>query len=312
MGGYVATIGMFDGVHQGHQFVLHHVVQQAQERGLQSLCITFDHSPRQEQVLTPLDEKLRLIRQTGIGHIEVLAFTPELKSLTARQFMEQVLKEHLHVCVLLTGYDNRFGYNRKEGFDDYVRYGHELGIEVIALPPLPQHPSNTQHPSPITQVSSSVIRQLLTEGQVEEAAACMGHSYTITGHVTHGEHMGTGMGYPTANLVADDPSQLIPASGVYAVYVFPNTQRPSPDTQPSPNTQCPLPYKGMMNIGTRPTFGKHPQTLEVHLLHYHGDLYDQQLSVSFVSRLREERRFENAETLKEQIKQDAIKAEQVL
>ena len=312
MGGYVATIGMFDGVHQGHQFVLQHVVQQAQERGLQSLCITFDHSPRQEQVLTPLDEKLRLIRQTGIGHIEVLAFTPELKSLTARQFMEQVLKEHLHVCVLLTGYDNRFGYNRKEGFDDYVRYGHELGIEVIALPPLPQHPSNTQHPSPITQVSSSVIRQLLTEGQVEEAAACMGHSYTITGHVTHGEHVGTGMGYPTANLVADDPSQLIPASGVYAVYVFPNTQRPSPDTQPSPNTQCPLPYKGMMNIGTRPTFGKHPQTLEVHLLHYHGDLYDQQLSVSFVSRLREERRFENAETLKEQIKQDAIKAEQVL
>ena len=312
MGGYVATIGMFDGVHQGHQFVLQHVVQQAQERGLQSLCITFDHSPRQEQVLTPLDEKLRLIRQTGIGHIEVLAFTPELKSLTARQFMEQVLKEQLHVCVLLTGYDNRFGYNRKEGFDDYVRYGHELGIEVIALPPLPQHPSNTQHPSPITQVSSSVIRQLLTEGQVEEAAACMGHSYTITGHVTHGEHVGTGMGYPTANLVADDPSQLIPASGVYAVYVFPNTQRPSPDTQPSPNTQCPLPYKGMMNIGTRPTFGKHPQTLEVHLLHYHGDLYDQQLSVSFVSRLREERRFENAETLKEQIKQDAIKAEQVL
>ena len=118
MGGYVATIGMFDGVHQGHQFVLQHVVQQARERGLQSLCITFDHSPRQEQVLTPLDEKLRLIRQTGIDHIEVLAFTPELKSLTARQFMEQVLKAQLHVSVLLTGYDNRFGHNREEGFDD--------------------------------------------------------------------------------------------------------------------------------------------------------------------------------------------------
>ena len=302
----IVTVGMFDGVHQGHQFVLQHVVQQAQERGLQSLCITFDHSPRQEQVLTPLDEKLRLIRQTGIGHIEVLAFTPELKSLTARQFMEQVLKEQLHVRVLLTGYDNRFGYNREEGFDDYVRYGHELGIEVIALPSLPQHPSNTQHPSFITQVSSSVIRQLLTEGQVEEAAACMGHCYTITGYVTHGEHVGTGMGYPTANLVADDPSQLIPASGVYAVYVSPNIQNPTTITQHSSS------YKGMMNIGTRPTFGEHPQTLEVHLLHYQGDLYDQRLSVSFVSRLREERRFENAEILKEQIKQDAIQAEQVL
>lgn len=300
MGGYVATIGMFDGVHQGHQFVLQHVVQQARERGLQSLCITFDHSPRQEQVLTPLDEKLRLIRQTGIDHIKVLAFTPELKSLTARQFMEQVLKAQLHVSVLLTGYDNRFGHNREEGFNDYVRYGHELGIEVIALPPL------TQQSSPNTQVSSSVIRQLLTEGQVEEAAACMGHCYTITGYVTHGEHVGTGMGYPTANLVADDPSQLIPASGVYAVYVSPNIQHPTTITQ------HPLPYKGMMNIGTRPTFGEHPQTLEVHLLHYQGDLYDQRLSVSFVSRLREERRFENAEILKEQIKQDAIQAEQVL
>ena len=300
MGGYVATIGMFDGVHQGHQFVLQHVVQQARERGLQSLCITFDHSPRQEQVLTPLDEKLRLIRQTGIDHIEVLAFTPELKSLTARQFMEQVLKAQLHVSVLLTGYDNRFGHNREEGFDDYVRYGHELGIEVIALPPL------TQQSSPNTHVSSSVIRQLLTEGQVEEAAACMGHCYTITGYVTHGEHVGTGMGYPTANLVADDPSQLIPASGVYAVYVSPNIQHPTTITQHSSS------YKGMMNIGTRPTFGEHPQTLEVHLLHYQGDLYDQRLSVSFVSRLREERRFENAEILKEQIKQDAIQAEQVL
>ena len=299
MKGFVATIGMFDGVHQGHQFVLRHVVQQAQERGMQSLCITFDHSPRQEQVLTPLDEKLRLIRQTGIDHIEVLAFTPELKSLTARQFMTQVLKEQLGVSLLLTGYDNRFGHNREEGFDDYVRYGQKLGIEVRSLPPAPSEGEGEA-------VSSSLIRQLLTNGNVEEAAVCMGHRYTITGRVTHGEHVGTGMGYPTANLVPDDPCQLIPASGVYAVYVSPNTQHPSP------NTQHPSPYKGMMNIGTRPTFGAHPQTLEVHLLHYQGDLYDQQLSVSFVSRLREERRFDNAETLKEQIRQDAIQVEKVL
>ena len=284
MEGYVATIGMFDGVHLGHQFVLRQVVEKAHTLGLQSLCITFDHSPRQEQVLTPLDEKLRLIRQTGIDHIETLAFTPELKSLTAKQFMTQVLKDQLSVSVLLTGYDNRFGHNREEGFDDYVRYGRELGIEVTALPPLTGWEN--------TQVSSSGIRQLLTDGHVEEAAECMGHRYTITGRVTHGEHVGTGMGYPTANLVPDDPCQLIPAPGVYAVLVSP--------------------YKGIMNIGTRPTFGEHPQTLEVHLLHYHGDLYDQQLNVSFVSRLREERRFDNAETLKEQIRQDALLAEKIL
>ena len=229
----------------------------------------------------------------------MLAFTPELKSLTARQFMTQVLKEQLGVSLLLTGYDNRFGHNREEGFDDYVHYGRELGIEVKGLPPAPSEGEGEA-------VSSSLIRQLLTNGNVEEAAVCMGHRYTITGRVTHGEHVGTGMGYPTANLVPDDPCQLIPASGVYAVYVSPNTQHPSP------NTQHPSPYKGMMNIGTRPTFGAHPQTLEVHLLHYQGDLYDQQLSVSFVSRLREERRFDNAETLKEQIRQDAIQVEKVL
>ena len=305
MSGFVATIGMFDGVHLGHQFVLRQVVERAHTMGLESLCITFDHSPHREQILTPLDEKLRLIRQTGIDRIETLAFTPELKALTAKQFMTQVLKNQLGVCVLLTGYDNRFGHNREEGFDDYVRYGQELGIEVMNLPPLAQHPSpNTHHPSPITQhpspnICSSYIRQLLQAGNVSEATACLGRHFTITGRVVHGEHIGTSLGYPTANLLPDDPRQLIPAAGVYAVLV-------------SPNTHHPTPFKGMMNIGTRPTFGQHSQTLEVHLLHYQGDLYDQQLSVSFVSRIREERRFDNVETLKEQIKQDAIQAEQAI
>ena len=305
MEGYVATIGMFDGVHLGHQFVLRHVVERAHTMGLQSLCITFDHSPHREQILTPLDEKLRLIRQTGIDRIETLAFTPELKALTAKQFMTQVLRNQLGVSVLLTGYDNRFGHNREERFDAYVRYGQELGIDVESLPPLAQHPSpNTHHPSPITQhpspnICSSYIRQLLQAGNVSEATACLGRHFTITGRVVHGEHIGTSLGYPTANLLPDDPRQLIPAAGVYAVLV-------------SPNTHHPTPFKGMMNIGTRPTFGQHPQTLEVHLLHYQGDLYDQRLSVSFVSRIREERRFDNAETLKEQIKQDAIQAEQAI
>lgn len=284
----VATIGMFDGVHKGHQFVLHQVVECARERGLQSLAITFDHSPRQEQVLTPLNEKLRLITETGIDRVEVLSFTPSLKMLTARQFMEQVLKEQLAVCVLLTGYDNRFGHNREEGFEDYVRYGHELGIEVIGLPAE-------------GDVSSSRIRQLLTEGSVEAATECLGHPYTITGHVAHGKHVGTELGFPTANLQPDTPRQLIPATGVYAVQV---TSHLSPLTS--------HPYRGMMNIGTRPTFNGHHQTLEVHLFHFDQDLYDRQLSVSFVSRLREERRFDSPEALKAQLQQDALLAEEVL
>ena len=175
MEGFVATIGMFDGVHLGHQFVLRQMVNLARELGLQPLCITFDHSPRQEQVLTPLDEKTRLIHQMGINHVEVLAFTEELKALTAREFMEKVLRDQMNVRVLLTGYDNRFGHNREEGFDDYVRYGRELGIEVRCLPPAP---GLTPNPSPKGEgdvVSSSYIRQLLSDGQVAKATLCLGH-----------------------------------------------------------------------------------------------------------------------------------------
>lgn len=279
MNRYVATIGMFDGVHKGHQFVLRQVVSCAQQHGLHSLCITFDHSPRCELMLTSLDEKLRLIRLTGIEHIEVLPFTEALKQLTAREFMEQVLQTQLHVKMLLTGYDNRFGHNRNEGFDDYVRYGHELGIEVRALPAE-------------GSVSSSHVRKLLQEGQVSEAAVCLGHPYRLSGIVTHGEHIGTGLGFPTANLEPNEPQQLIPAAGVYAV-------------------RCGE-MKGMMNIGTRPTFGTHPQTLEVHLLDYEGNLYGQQLTIEFVCRLRGERYFDSAEALIEQLKKDAIQAKQLL
>ncbi len=287
MTGAVATIGTFDGVHQGHQFVLHQVVECARQHALTPICITFDHSPRREQVLTPLDEKLRLIRQTGIEHCEILQFTPALKALTAREFMEQELKQRLGVRILLTGYDNRFGHNREEGFDDYVRYGQQLGMEVRGLP---------AH----GHVSSSYIRQQLLLGDVSEAASSLGHSYTISGHVTHGEHIGTRLGFPTANIVPDDPRQLIPAGGVYAVKV--RIARQGEESV----------WKGMMNIGTRPTFGQHSQTLEVHLLHYDSNLYGQRLTIEFVHRLREEQSFDSPQALQEQLKQDAIQAEKIL
>ena len=281
--GFAATIGVFDGVHRGHQFVLRQLTEQARQRGLLPLVITFDRSPRQEQVLTPLDEKLRLLRNAGIDHIEVLRFTPQLKALTARQFMEQELRRRLGVRLLLMGYDNRFGHNREEGFDDYVRYGRELGIDVVDLPAE-------------GSVSSSQVRQLLMKGLVSETAECLGHSYVVSGHVGHGQHIGTGLGFPTANLVPDDSRQLIPASGAYAVIV---------DTASGT-------YRGMMNIGSRPTFGGQETTLEVHILHHAEDLYGQFLSVTFIGRLRGEHHFNGAEALKQQLQQDALKTEQII
>lgn len=281
MGGYVATIGMFDGVHRGHQFVLHHVVDEARRRGLQSMAVTFDSQGA--PMLTPLAEKLQLIAQCGIDRTEVLTFDDALKQLTARQFMTDVLQARYGVRVLLTGYDNRFGHNRAEGFDDYVRYGRELGMEVACLPPSDDGG---------VVVSSSLVRQHLTKGDVAAAAEALGRCYTISGHVAHGEHVGTQMGYPTANLVPDCATQLLPAAGVYAVRVGN--------------------YGGMMNIGTRPTFDGHQQTLEVNIFDFEGDLYGRALSVSFVQRLRDERPFDSAEALVHQLQIDSQQAKHIL
>lgn len=281
--GYVATIGMFDGVHCGHQFVLQHVVDEARQRGLQSMAITFDKSG--PQTLTPLDQKRLLLTKTGIDRIEVLTFNDALKQMTAREFMQQELRDRLGVKVLLTGYDNRFGHNRTEGFDDYVRYGQELGIEVLQLPQE-------------GEISSSIIRQLVAEGAIIKANELLGNPYTILGSVEHGEHIGTKLGYPTANLVLVDDCQLIPAAGVYAVKI---------------RMENSVEWKhGMMNIGMRPTFDGQSQTLEVNVFRLKENLYGQQLLVAFFERLRGEQRFDSIEALKAQLQQDAIEAERIL
>ena len=274
---------MFDGVHRGHQFVLQHVVDEARQRGLQSMAITFDKSS--PQTLTPLDQKRLLLTKTGIDRIEVLTFNDALKQMTAREFMQQELRDRLGVKVLLTGYDNRFGHNRTEGFDDYVRYGQELGIEVLQLPQE-------------GEISSSIIRQLVAEGAISKANQLLGNPYTILGSVEHGEHIGTKLGYPTANLVLVDDCQLIPATGVYAVKI---------------RMENSVEWKhGMMNIGMRPTFDGQSQTLEVNVFRLKENLYGQQLQVAFFERLRGEQRFDNIEALKAQLQQDAIEAERIL
>ncbi|MBP1542221.1 MAG: riboflavin biosynthesis protein RibF [Prevotella sp.] len=292
---FAATIGMFDGVHRGHQFVLRRVMEVARERGLQSMAVTFrpagDRMPV-KPTLTPTDEKLRLIAKAGIERTEVLPFTDELRQMTARDFMQQVLLQKLHVRVLLIGYDNRFGHRpartedgHEEGFADYVRYGKELGIEVLQLPAE-------------GRVSSSHIRQLLQQGMVAAAADSLGYHYTVAGRIGHGEHVGTRLGFPTANLEPADSTQLLPAPGVYAVMVR---------LEGSAELK-----QGMMNIGHRPTFDGHRQTLEVNIFRLEEDLYGQQMEVVFVERLRDERRFADIAALKAQLQHDKEQTEQLL
>ena len=286
-----ATIGVFDGVHAGHRQVIKHLVSTAKFPHLASMVITFDRQPRQlfdpqfrPQLLTTQEEKEREIEQLGVDFLVVLPFTKEMAQLSARDFMAKILKEKLNVKSLQIGYDNRFGHDRTEGFDDYWRYGQELGINVyqgIKLSFQDYH----------FAICSSNIRSLLADdGDIETATVMLQHPYQISGKVMPGEHIGHQLGFPTANIEPDDPYKLIPATGVYAVWAqIINGGEAMP---------------AMMNIGTRPTFDGRNRTLEVNILDFDGDLYGQTVLITFVTRLREERKFESPEALVAQLKID--------
>ena len=301
-GDYAATIGFFDGVHRGHQYLVKQLREQAAVRGLQSMVVTFDRHPRQvvqpdwqPLQLSTAEEKEQLLAETGVEKLVVLPFDKQMASLTALDFMRKVLKEQLSVSMLLTGYDNHFGHRQQgktEGFDDYVRYGKETGIDVICGAPF-------YIPGCTNAVSSSLVRRLLNEGRVGEATLCLGRPYELCGIVEHGEQMGRKMAFPTANISVDS-CRMIPKRGVYAVRVLGN---------PKSNTSWKM---GMTNIGLRPTFDGHKQTIETHIFDFNGDLYGQQLSIQFVARLRDEQSFENAEALVRQMQADEQAARKIL
>ncbi len=286
----VATIGFFDGVHRGHRFLIDRVIEEAQRSGMSSAVITFDRHPRevlqtdyQPDLLSTLDEKLLLLSKTHVDNTVVLHFDASMAALTAHDFMRDVLQGQLKVRKLIIGYDNRFGHNRSEGFDDYVRYGKELGIEVIR--------ADAFLPDDV-RVSSSVIRTCLREGRVEEANRLLGYDYTIESRIVSGYQNGRKMGFPTANLDVTRCQQLLPASGVYAVLV---------------RLKDSVGWKrGMMNIGHRPTFNGTTTSMEVNLFNFSGNLYGQELLVSFISKIRDERKFDSIDALAEQLQHDKV------
>lgn len=288
----VATIGFFDGVHRGHRYLIGHVCELARKHGLEAAVVTFDSHPRQvlhadytPQLLSTPEEKIALLARTGIDTCAILPFDTATAALSAHDFMAGVLKERLNARILVTGYDNRFGHNRAEGFDDYVRYGRELGIDVERWQPMEVGGVN---------VSSSVVRSLLQAGEVEMAARCLGYRYTINGTVVSGRHMGNSIGFPTANIEPACLQKLVPGGGVYAVEAFiEGEEKPRP---------------AMLNIGSRPTFDNGQVTIECHIIDYQGDLYGTTLSVAFVARLRDERKFRTAAELACQLRHDMEEA----
>ena len=293
--GYCATIGFFDGVHRGHQFLLRQVEAEAAERGLRSMAVTFEEHPRmaldsqyQPRLLATADDKLTWLAETGINACALLQFDRAMASLSAKEFMQKFLLEKLDVRCLVIGYDHHFGHNRQEGFDDYVRHGRALGIEVV--PALPLETCDFT-------VSSSAIRRFLEAGDVERAAEGLGRMFTLRGTVAAGRRVGRRIGFPTANLRPASSHLLIPHIGVYAVWADIAAGR----------------FPAMLNIGRRPTLNNGSDiSIEAHLIGFNGNLYNQPMTLHFVRRLRDEMTFPSLESLTQQLEQDAHEALLVL
>lgn len=281
-----ATIGFFDGVHRGHRFLLEQVKEEAAGKGLCPSVITFPTHPRQvlqpdfhPQLLSTPVEKLHLLEEAGIANCILLPFTAELSRLSAKEFM-LLLRTEYNVRTLVIGYDHRFGHNRLESFEDYVRYGQELDIDIV------QARAYTQENA---KVSSSAIRELLSQGEVHTASRLLGYPYPLEGTVTDGYRVGRKIGFPTANLRVDHPFKLVPAEGVYAVKVEVEGQQ----------------HLGMLNIGHRPTLNNGAdRSIEVHILDFAGDIYRQNIRIEFLRFLRPETKFASIEELISQIEKD--------
>ena len=290
----VATIGFFDGVHLGHRHLINQVKMAASLNGWCSSIITFPTHPRQviqsdyqPLLLSSPEEKVELLGTTGIDNCILLPFTRELSQLTAREFM-QLLYENYKVRMLVIGYDHRFGHNRAETFEDYCRYGQELGIHIMQA---------TAYTQELDKVSSSAIRRALQAGEISTATKYLGYNYFMQGTIVGGYQVGRKIGFPTANLQVDFPNKLIPSTGVYAVRVSVNGQN----------------YKGMLNIGHRPTINNGTDlSIEVHILNFEGDIYHQPMRIEFIEFLRPEAKFHSVDELVLQIQKDKESALQVL
>ena len=287
------AIGFFDGVHKGHATLLQQLTQKAQEKGLQSVVITFSKHPREilgasyvPKLLTITDERIALLEKYNIDLCMVIDANKDLFNLTSRYFMQHYLVEKLQAKYLLVGYDHHFGNDRENGYDYYKQMGEKYGIEVEKTSPFQINKTN---------VSSSLIRKTLTEGQMRMVYNFLGYPYFINGTVVSGQKVGRTIGFPTANIAINDVRKLLPKQGVYAVRV-----KLEGDEQI---------YNGMLYIGERPTFVTRSiaKSIEVHLFDFKGDIYHKRIHIDFLEYVRDEARFDTPDSLAHQLQIDREK-----
>lgn len=292
----VITPGTFDGVHIGHRKIIERIRLKAQEIGGESVVLTFEPHPRlvlfpednHLRLLTTLDEKLQLLEQVGVDHVVVIPFDRKFSRLTAAAYVENILVNKLHVQYLVIGYDHQFGRNREGSIEQLQKLATQLGFEVEEIPP--------QDIDDI-KVSSTKIRNALLSGNVKTANTFLTYTYNFEGMVVKGNQIGRTLGYPTANIQPLDSLKLIPGIGIYAVQVFTGSEMRG----------------GMMSIGKRPTVEDTEQiTIEVHIFDWCEDLYNQRIRIHLVDKMRNEKKYNTLDELKQQLILDEKQARELL
>lgn len=292
----VITIGNFDGVHKGHQAILHQVIEHAEIINGTSVAITFEPHPMKllssngsPQLITLYEQKIELIEQTGIDVLICIPFNRVFAEITAAEFVEEILVQKIGMKAIIIGKDYKFGKNREGSVEFLKKYTQQYNIEVLVADWIPISQQFLE------RISSTRVREIVTEGRVEEAWHLLGRYYQIRGEVVTGRQRGGPMlGFPTANIKLVD--ELCPKAGVYAVTTEWRKKK----------------YKGVANIGYAPTFDDYLFTVEVHIFDFKHDIYDETIRINFIKRIRDEKKFANIDELHHQISKDIEDAKMIL
>lgn len=292
----VVTTGTFDGVHIGHRTILERLIEVSKKNKGESVLLTFYPHPRMVlnpdsdlQLINTIEEKIALLEKVGIEHLIIHPFTKDFSRTTSLEFVRDILVNRIGTKKLVIGYDHHFGRNREGSFEHLKEFGPLYGFDVEEIP--------AQEVSDVN-VSSTKIRVALLEGDISTANHYLGHEFCLSGIVVKGEQLGRELGFPTANLEIDNKYKIIPAKGVYAVKVNHYGKH----------------YHGMMNIGTRPSIHSenHRISVEVHVFDFSDEIYGQVLEISFIERIRDEKKFDSKVHLIDEIKKDKVRAEKIL
>jgi len=293
----VVTIGTFDGVHLGHRKVLDRLKEIAAEIGGETVLFTFYPHPRQVltpeehnlRLLTTPEEKIRLLETAGIDHLIIFPFSLAFSKLTYEEFVKNILVEKLKTACLVVGYDHKFGKNREGSFDYLQTCARQYGFRIERLDALLLNE---------VDISSTKIRESLEQGHIRKANQYLGYPFTLHGRVVEGQKLGRQIGFPTANIESSDINKLIPGYGVYAAFI-----------EISGKT-----YRGMMNIGTRPTFNQNAdnRSIEVNIFDFEEDIYGKEISLLFIDKIRNEQKFSSPAELVRQLHRDRETAQKIL